>query len=358
MPVTTAQLDPERVEEIAQYLKRGRDGDVALKDVMALAELMVGSMQSFFEALDSSVYKELREIAEYISTAKDEIRNLQANDIKQNRIPEAGMELDAIVQATEQATNTIMEQAERLIAADPSDAGAYQDEVNDAVMQIFEACSFQDITGQRISKVVETLNFIDHRVARLADVIGCEEAGEMTEEEVAREKRKEELLLHGPQSAQEAISQEDIDKMLGASEAPEVSEAGDAGRTRRDRSGRRGGQRVARRHRRPVRLSRSFWTVAGTRARGRTRSPSRPETEAAIRPILPDEALQARHNVQPVDGGKLRSNGASRAVIARCCGVVSVYSSSHERGVEPLTGRTLHVRFDAIADDQNPAAVG
>lgn len=215
MPVTKVQLDPARVEEIAKYLKMGRNGEVSLKDVMVLAELMVGSMQSFFKALDSSVYVELREISEYITGAKQEIRNLQANDIKNNRIPEAGKELDAIVEATEQATNTIMEQAERLMAADTSDPDAFQDEVSDAVMQIFEACSFQDLTGQRISKVVETLNFIDHRVARLAEVIGAEaEGSELTEEEAERERRKAELILHGPQSAEDAISQDAVDQML------------------------------------------------------------------------------------------------------------------------------------------------
>lgn len=218
MPVTTAQLDPKRVEEIAHYLKKGRDGDVALKDVMVLAELMVGSMQSFFKALDSSVYTELREISEYISGAKDEIRNLQASDINTTRIPEAGKELDAIVQATEQATDTIMEQAECLMASEASDLETYQAEVNDALLQIFEACSFQDITGQRISKVVDVLNFIDHRVARLAEVIGTHgEPGELTKEEAEREKRKEELMLHGPQSDEDAISQDDVDKMLTGS---------------------------------------------------------------------------------------------------------------------------------------------
>lgn len=226
MSAQNAQLDPTRVEEIAQYLKKGRDGDIALKDVMVLAELMVGSMQSFFEALDSSVYTELREIADYIGGAKDEIRNLQANDIKNNRIPEAGKELDAIVHSTEAATNTIMEQAERLMAADASDSDAFQGEVNDAVMQIFEACSFQDLTGQRISKVVETLNFIDTRISRLAEVIGGGDAeAHLTDLEAAREDRKDKLILNGPQDAKDAISQDDVDSMLnGDAEADTPSQ--------------------------------------------------------------------------------------------------------------------------------------
>lgn len=218
MSKANAQLDPSRVAEIAEYLRKGRTGDVALKDVMVLAELMVGSMQSFFEALDSTVYTELREIADYISNAKEEIRNLQANDIKNNRIPEAGKVLDEIVKSTEDATHTIMEQAELLMAADTEDAKAYQAQVNDAVMQIFEACSFQDLTGQRISKIVETLNFIDHRIGRLAEVIGGGDAEvHLTELEAAREERKKKNILHGPQSAEDAISQSDVDSVLDGS---------------------------------------------------------------------------------------------------------------------------------------------
>ena len=62
--------------------------------------------------MDAKVYRELREIAGYIETMRHEIGALQVNDLKESRIPSAGEELDAIVQATETATNTIMECAE------------------------------------------------------------------------------------------------------------------------------------------------------------------------------------------------------------------------------------------------------
>ena len=88
-------------------------------------------------------------------------------------------------------------------------------------MQIFEACSFQDLTGQRISKIVETLNFIDLRIGRLAEVIGSGDAElHLTEVEAASEERKKNLILHGPQSAEDAISQSDVDDVLnGAADA-------------------------------------------------------------------------------------------------------------------------------------------
>ncbi len=229
MSVNSANLDPQRVAQIAEHLKKGRDGDVALPDVMALAELMVGSMQDFFKSLDVSVYAELREIAEYITHAKDEIRNLGATDIKQNRLPDAGKELDAIVNATENATNIIMEQAERIMSADKSETESFGTTVDDAVMQIFEACSFQDLTGQRISKIVETLEFIDRRIGRFSQVIGDQgDASELSEEEQANERRKAELLLNGPQDAGLAIDQSDVDSILNGESAANDDEESDA----------------------------------------------------------------------------------------------------------------------------------
>lgn len=209
------RLDPERLAQLNDCFERSRSGDIALCDVVSMAELMIGSIQHFFEGLDSSIYVELRDIAKYLASAKEDIRNLQAHDIKHNRIPEVGQELDAIVQSTESATNTIMEQAERIMSADAGDAAAYQEEINDAVTQIFEACSFQDLTGQRIAKIVETVNFIDTRIGRLTNILGqSETVVKLTEEEAAREKRRKEQLTHGPQSEEDAISQNDVDAVL------------------------------------------------------------------------------------------------------------------------------------------------
>ena len=82
---------------------------------------------------------------------------------------------------------TIMEAAEEIMGADPSDSDAYTATTQDAVMRIFEACSFQDITGQRISKVVETLSHIEKRVMELRNLLG------VTEEDI--EEAKERWML-------------------------------------------------------------------------------------------------------------------------------------------------------------------
>ncbi len=208
------------IEKIATHIRSTRERDVSLEDVMSLAELTVDIMQTYREETDRAAYQEFRAISAFIASAREEIANLQANDISTARIPEAGGELDAVIKATEDATNTIMESAEKIMDADPDDREAYQACVNDAVVRIFEACSFQDITGQRISKVVATLKHIDERITRFVDAFGVEDAqGAMSAEEEAEARRREELILHGPQMAGEGVAQDDVDAMMN-SDAP------------------------------------------------------------------------------------------------------------------------------------------
>jgi chemotaxis protein CheZ len=210
-----SRLKTEHFTAIYDFLQNKNSGDTTLADVLELAEISARSMQRFYEDMDNALFRELREIAGYIESLKREIGVLKANEIKSSRIPAAGQELSAVCKATEVATNTIMECAEAVMAADSRDAAPYRALVEEKMMIIFEACSFQDITGQRISKVVETLQLIDERVSRFAKVIAARDAsGPTTETERARDERKKRLLLNGPQLDGPETSQSEVDAMF------------------------------------------------------------------------------------------------------------------------------------------------
>jgi chemotaxis protein CheZ len=209
-----ALADASHFDRLVDFLKQKRE-NVTFHDIISLAEVAAQSLQGFFQAMDAKVYRELREIAGYIESMRHEIGALQVNDLKNSRIPAAGEELGAIVQATEAASNTIMECAEALMGADASDPAAYKALVDEKMMVIFEACSFQDITGQRIAKVVETLQHIEERVSRFADVMQAKDIqGFLTEQERERAERKEKFLLHGPQLAGGGVDQSAVDQMF------------------------------------------------------------------------------------------------------------------------------------------------
>lgn len=225
-----ASMTADHMTDVIDFLKenKARGDDVSLNDVMRLAEVMAGSFKDFLHSHAPSMREELEEIANEIARMKDEIVGLRAGDMKHTRIPQAGRELDMIVEATENATHTIMSTAEEIMAADTSDPEAYQALVGDKMIAIFEACAFQDITGQRISKVVSTLAFIDERVTSFVERLKIMEADEGEVEETAEERRQRELILHGPQAAGEGVSQSDIDAMLsGDAGAGEQSGQGD-----------------------------------------------------------------------------------------------------------------------------------
>jgi len=205
----------EHFDAVYDFLQNKCADETTLADVLDLAEILARTMQRFFADMDSAIYRELRQIAGYIESLKREIGVLKANDIKTSRIPAAGQELSEVCKATEIATNTIMECAEAVMAADGRDPAAYKALVEEKMMMIFEACAFQDITGQRISKVVATLQLIDERVSRFAKAIAAKDSGEPgSEAERAREERRQRLLLNGPQLGGPETSQSEVDAMF------------------------------------------------------------------------------------------------------------------------------------------------
>jgi len=175
--------------------------EMTLIDVLSHTENSVNALRSSLDVLDSSIYKEYREIALYIAKTKNDVSQIRTDELRSAQIPEAGLELEAVVEATASATNRIMECAETIMTADPSNPATYHTIINDCIMSIFEACSFQDITGQRISKVVETLNYIDKRVSKFAKAIGNTENQFpdmcFEKQEALRQKRKTRLILNG-----------------------------------------------------------------------------------------------------------------------------------------------------------------
>jgi chemotaxis protein CheZ len=131
--------------------------------------------------------------------------------------------LDDIVDNTESASNTILESMEAideevnaLRAKGDAEVNAACDKINDRVNQVFEACSFQDLTGQRISRLVKGLTFIEERVNNMIKVWGRDEISKVIDEvkQEAAPKNADESLLHGPQSATTAINQAEVDKLF------------------------------------------------------------------------------------------------------------------------------------------------
>ena len=186
-----------------------------------MVRAVLSTMRGDLTANEASLLAEIEALASTVANARAEIAALGADDINESHIPSATDELDAIVAHTATATDSILECCEKIDTITsrltPEDASMMQD----VVTRIYEACSFQDITGQRITKVVGTLKAIEAKVAHIMDVFqpgpGAEriEVVAATRKEVAAPDAAS-SLLNGPQLPTNAMDQSDIDALLAS----------------------------------------------------------------------------------------------------------------------------------------------
>ena len=120
----------------------------------------------------------------------------------------SGLELEAVVQATEAAANTIMEAAEAIqdwLASDSKDAASLR-LVSEKVSSIFEACSFQDVTGQRIRRAIQHLQQVEQMLEGM--IPGGTAPVETVEVRAVRHTVAE------PEAAGPDLAQAEIDRLL------------------------------------------------------------------------------------------------------------------------------------------------
>lgn len=222
-----AQMESNLAKNLqAAHLSAG--APLSNEEIAAIVRQVVMSLSGDISASDLKFYAELEDLANYIRHAKEEIAAIKPKDISTDHIPRATDELDAVVGATEEATNKIMDVCDEISTI----AGVVGEENGEKLIncttKIFEACNFQDITGQRITKVVQTLKHIDTKVEALLQALGDEihcgtqsgsSHGGMTTTPrnttpAATTADPDKQLLNGPQLPSAAIDQATIDKML------------------------------------------------------------------------------------------------------------------------------------------------
>jgi chemotaxis protein CheZ len=203
-----------------------------IREVRALIEGRATEAQQTlerFQAQFNEFHKlkaELDVISNAIVETKRELATIHVSGFNGQEMSRVANELDAVVDDTEHATQAILGAVEDIDSRADKLAGAAADEthqatareIQDCVIRIFEACNFQDLTGQRISKVVAALKFIEDHIRRMEEIWGgIESFGDFSpraaEPPVADE---EDGLLNGPKLEGDIghVSQNDIDALF------------------------------------------------------------------------------------------------------------------------------------------------
>lgn len=194
-------------------------GTITIDDIGNILSATSSSLP--MESPDFQVLKkEIEKMASHINVAKQEVLSIalapKEAESEDEEEPQAIEQLSEVVKHTEEATNKIMDAADAIsdAAANIADANIAQT-INDQTMAIYDACSFQDISGQRINKVIQMVEDTEYRIVQLIKLFnGDIPEGFKEVEKVERVERADEALMMGPQLAEDRPSQDDIDAMF------------------------------------------------------------------------------------------------------------------------------------------------
>ena len=183
------------------------------RDTMDRARAQITEAQAYKRELDL--------IYAAVKHTKQEIDTASADVAAQAETGRAGRELDAIVKGTEQATQSVLQAAEEIdqvattlsaVLKGSHDQGLVND-IQERVVQIYEACNFQDLTGQRVAKVAATLKYVEEHVAQLMEIWDRIEQFQPVVVETPDDDRR---FLNGPKLVNDTghCSQDEIDTIF------------------------------------------------------------------------------------------------------------------------------------------------
>ncbi|MEZ5829453.1 MAG: hypothetical protein R3D01_14240 [Hyphomicrobiales bacterium] len=217
---------------LAEFARRNRAPEIQmLLDAMARLETAVLKPQRHVAL--TSVLSELGDMSEAIARTRREIASLKPPHRFDKQLTDVSGELDLIVEATEAATSEILSAAEDVqeIAWTLREKGVaveFCDRLDHRAIDIYTACSFQDITGQRTDKVVRALRFIEQRVNAMIKIWGVDDIASRIggiSAEMERLAQEETDLLDGPQAEGEGLKQDEVDQMMGSAPPGDAPEA-------------------------------------------------------------------------------------------------------------------------------------
>jgi chemotaxis protein CheZ len=165
------------------------------------------------------IMQELASLRDMVAWSKRELAVLVSSENNSQPLPRAADELKAAIAGMENATINILHAAESADEAARSLSANLRDDykrglandIQDQVVKIYEACNFQDLTGQRINNAIRTLQLVEAQLERLDEIWGGVE-------DMAQRAKSVSSLINGPKLEGDTghADQAEIDRMFGS----------------------------------------------------------------------------------------------------------------------------------------------
>ena len=204
---------------LAEHMRRNRQADTRLV-LKAIGQLQRSLQERPSVSGAERMRLDLVDMANAIARTKSEIAAIKPAEDREGKIGFASNELDAIVETTEKATSEILAAIERIqeIAWTLREQGtdpAVCDVLDKQTTEAYTACSFQDLTGQRIRRIVNVMRFLEARIDAMIDILRISERD-------APEAESEDPLRNGPAQSGGGLVQSEIDDLIAVDRGDDV----------------------------------------------------------------------------------------------------------------------------------------
>jgi len=184
--------------------------NLQLPDAEGYLNRVIGELRTLKAPHKNTLVSVLEYLSDHIRLTRSEIGALKSGSGNAQVFSTTTDELEEIVTETARATNRIMDAAESVEKVAATLEAGPAGTLMDAVTSIYEASAFQDITGQRITKIVRALQSLEEKLASLTSAFGPLEEAQPAKPE------GDAALLNGPQLEKSAASQTDIDALFAS----------------------------------------------------------------------------------------------------------------------------------------------
>lgn len=137
-----------------------------------------------------------------------------------------GVELEAVIEDTENAANHILDAADRIVGLvdderdwnDETTRSEIRNNIRNDIQEILMACTFQDLTGQRIRNTLKNLQTIEERLSNTFERLGIQVQPDQSvinkQVEKASSQDEVDALFSANKEGSGSSSQDDIDGMF------------------------------------------------------------------------------------------------------------------------------------------------
>jgi chemotaxis protein CheZ len=159
--------------------------------------------------LPYELYAQIEEICKSVQDIQTEAAGIAL----QSKQPDAAAHLNDVLQHTEDATMTILDTMAAIQETVDAGGADLSQKVSEHITRVYEACNFQDVSGQRIQKVLANWQIIENRLSKLSEM--AKSYGVMPPATTTPVNSNP--LLNGPQLAVDAPDQASVDALFGSS---------------------------------------------------------------------------------------------------------------------------------------------